>query len=70
MLKRFADVGEVWVCRYCGKYVHGDRYDFDDPSCMLNAVLCYDDLKLDKNGNLLPGGAIPIEEDDENLCKS
>jgi len=70
MLKRFADVGEVWVCRYCGKYVHGDRYDFDDPSCMLNAVLCYDDLKLDENGNLLPGGATPIEGDDEALCKS
>lgn len=68
--KWFADVGEVWVCPYCGKYQHGDRYDFNDPACMLNAVLCYDDLKLDENGKLLPGGATPIEEEDADIVKS
>lgn len=60
--KRYADEGEVWVCAACGKYQHGDKYDFPDASCMLNAVLCHDNLKLDENGKLLPGGATLIEE--------
>ena len=29
---------ELWVCPHCGKHVEGDRYIFDDESCMINAI--------------------------------
>lgn len=37
---RISGPEEIWVCQACGRTKEGDRYDFNDISCMLNAVLC------------------------------
>ena len=51
----------VWVCAYCGK-VADDRYDFDDESCMLNSVECYEDSLKYENGRVV--AALPVEKKD------
>lgn len=47
---RFARPGTIWVCTACGKIQPYDRYGLDnrgsygwDESCMMNAVLCYEE---------------------------
>lgn len=35
---RYCEADELWLCPHCGRHVDYDRYDFDDESCMLNAV--------------------------------
>lgn len=57
MPNEIAPEGQVFVCRYCGKRSK-DRFGFQkidygwDESCMLNAVLCYSDKRLDERGVL------------------
>ena len=58
-----APEGQVWICGACGKKSR-TMYGFDaenkstaidrgwDESCMLNAVLCYSDLRADDKGVL------------------
>lgn len=56
MEERVAPDGKLWVCGACGK-VAKDRYGIDgehsfgwDASCMMNAVLCYEQKKLGSDG--------------------
>lgn len=58
-----APEGQVWICGACGKRSR-TRYGFDadekpttldwgwDESCMLHAVLCFEDLRADDKGVL------------------
>jgi len=62
-----APKGQVWICTACGKRAH-DRYGFDpinrgyDESCMLHAILCYEDKLVlgdnDRVKEVLEGGVI------------
>lgn len=52
---RIALPGTIWVCRACGKTAkdrYGDKNSSWDESCMLNAVLCHEHKKFDKDGLL------------------
>lgn len=43
-----APEGTIYVCQACGKKsknLHGSEQSSWDESCMLNAVLCYDELR-------------------------
>lgn len=51
----------VWVCAYCGE-VADDRYDFDDESCMLNSVECYEGSLEYEKGRVV--AALPVEKQD------
>lgn len=55
-----APAGQVWVCRYCGKY-NTNRYEVGDESCMLNAILCYEDSLKIEDGRVVAAKA--VEED-------
>ncbi len=66
---RFAKPGTVWVCAACGK-TSTDLYGMEgkhsrgwDESCMLHAVLCHDDQRLDDLGRArwLPVGEAASE---------
>ena len=66
---RFAKPGTVWVCGACGK-TSTDLYGMEgkhspgwDESCMLNAVLCHDEQRLDDLGRAcwLPVGEAASE---------
>lgn len=35
---RYCNGDEIWVCQACGKWAIYDSYNFNDVSCMLNAV--------------------------------
>ncbi len=55
-MNNVAPTGQVFVCGACGKRSR-DRYGDQaisrwwDSSCMLNAILCYEDkLVIDENG--------------------
>lgn len=57
-----APAGQIWVCRYCGKY-NTNRYEIGDESCMLNSVLCYEDSLKIENGRVV--AAKPVEVNNE-----
>lgn len=58
MSNRIADEGQVFVCMMCGKRSR-DRYGnrrIDrgwDESCMLNAVLCYENKLVIENSRVV-----------------
>lgn len=54
--ERIARPGTLWICAACGKK-HTDRYGQGgrgsygwDESCMMNAVLCYEERKPGDDG--------------------
>lgn len=56
MANKFAPAGTVFVCAACGKTsdnLYGEGARGWDESCMLNAVLCDEKRRFDKNGLLV-----------------
>lgn len=52
MTDNIAPAGRIWVCGACGKTAL-DKYGEDrgwDESCMLNAVLCYENKSFGPSG--------------------
>ena len=64
--RRIAPKGAIWVCAACGKTSvdrYGDPDSLWDEICMLNAVLCHEQKKFNKEGvycwHTFDAGAIP-----------
>lgn len=62
MAEKIAPEGKIWVCSVCGKTARSN-YGTDaspgwDASCMLNAVLCHQEKRIDPKDGLLKWWAV------------
>lgn len=57
-----APEGQVFICGACGKFsdtLFGDESSGWDESCMMNAVLCYEDsIELNDDGSMRTARAV------------
>lgn len=66
MAEEIAPEGKIWVCGACGKTSRGDYgtgsdYGWDE-SCMLNAVLCYEEKRIDPRDGIVKWWAVEKSE--------
>lgn len=62
-MRVIAPEGQIWVCAACGKTTkdnHGNERGWDE-SCMLNAVLCHEQQRVNPETGLVEWVAVEAQ---------